>query len=111
MLFGSDAPVESCNPFWGLHSAVTRRRKDGTPNLNGWHPEQRISLQKALEAYSVNPAIQAGMGDRLGQIRPDYLADLIILPVDPFTINPHDIYSIAPVMTMVNGNIVFQNMS
>jgi len=111
MLFGSDAPVESCNPFWGLHSAVTRRRKDGTPNVNGWHPEQRISLQTALEAYSGNPAIQAGMGDRLGQIRPGYLADLIILPVDPFTINPHDIYSIAPVMTMVNGNIVFQNMS
>lgn len=108
MVFGSDAPVESCNPFWGLHAAVTRRRKDGSPNINGWHSEQRISLQKALEAYSKNPAIQAGMGDRLGQIRPGYLADLIVLPVDPFQVSPHEIHTLTPVMTMVNGKIVFQ---
>jgi len=108
VVFGSDAPVESCNPFWGLHAAVTRRRKDGSPNENGWHSEQRISLQKGLEAYSVNPAIQAGMGDRLGQIQPGYLADLIVLPVDPFEVSPQEIHTLAPVMTMVNGKIVFQ---
>lgn len=111
MVFGSDAPVESCNPFWGLHAAVTRRRKDGSPSGNGWHSEQRISLQKALEAYSKNPAIQAGMGDRLGQIRPGYLADLIVLPVDPFQVSPQEIHTLAPVMTMVNGKIVFQKLS
>jgi hypothetical protein len=108
MVFGSDAPVESCNPFWGLHAAVTRRRKDGSPNINGWHSEQRISLQKALEAYSKNPAIQAGMGNRLGHIRPGYLADLIVLPVDPFQVSPHEIHTLTPVMTLVNGKIVFQ---
>ena len=111
MVFGSDAPVESCNPFWGLHSAVTRRRKDGTPNVNGWHPEQRISLLKALEAYSVNPAIQAGMADRLGKIQPGYLADLIVLPVDPFQVTAHEIHTLVPVMTIVNGKIVFQKIS
>jgi predicted amidohydrolase YtcJ len=111
MVFGSDAPVESCNPFWGLHAALTRRRKDGSPNENGWHSEQRISLNKALAAYSVNPAIQAGMGDRLGQIRPGYLADLILLPVDPFHVSPEEIHTLAPVMTMVNGKIVFQKIA
>jgi len=108
LVFGSDAPVESPNPFWGLHAAVTRRQQDGTPCIDGWHPEQRIALTDALNAYTCNPATLAGFEDRLGLISPGFYADLIILPIDPFTLLPQDLFSILPEMTIVNGKLVYQ---
>jgi len=106
-LFGSDAPVESCNPFWGLHAAVNRRRKDGTPGEAGWHSEQRISLGKAVDAYTVNPAVQAGWARNIGRISPGFYADLIALEEDPFVLNPHEIADLKPAWTMVDGKFVF----
>jgi len=108
LVFGSDAPVESPNPFWGLHAAVTRRQQDGTPCIDGWHPEQRIALTDALNAYTCNPAALAGFEDRLGLISPGFYADLIVLPIDPFTMLPQDLFSILPEMTIVNGKLVYQ---
>ena len=67
LVFGSDAPVESPNPFWGLHAAVTRQRADGSPGPEGWYPEQRLTIQEALLAYTQGPAYAAGMEDRLGK--------------------------------------------
>jgi N-acyl-D-aspartate/D-glutamate deacylase len=78
LAFGSDAPVEMPNPFWGLHAAITRQRADGTPE-DGWHPEQRLTLREALRAYTQGPAFAAGMEDRLGKLAPGYLADLLVL--------------------------------
>ncbi|NQS92187.1 MAG: amidohydrolase, partial [Chloroflexi bacterium] len=60
VIFGSDAPVENPNPWWGIHAAVTRRRADGTPGPDGWHPEGRVTLTQALEAFTVNPARAVG---------------------------------------------------
>ena len=51
LAFGSDAPVEDPNPFYGLHAAVTRQRADGPP-LGGWRPEERITLDEAVHAHS-----------------------------------------------------------
>ncbi len=68
LAFGSDAPVESPNPFWGLHAAVTRRRADGSPGPQGWIPAQRIGLQQALLAYTQGAAYAAGMENRLGKL-------------------------------------------
>lgn len=108
LVFGSDAPVESSNPFHGIHAAVTRRRQDGLPGTHGWLPEQRISLNEALACYTCTPAVLSGLGNRLGKMKPGYLADLIVLPEDPFSLAPHDLFSIQPEMTMVNGMIVYQ---
>jgi len=108
ILFGSDAPVESPNPFFGLHAAVTRKRIRVDSYTDGWHSEQRINLEDALKAYTINPATHAGMGDRLGKLAPGYYADLIVLPVDPFLIDCQDLHSIQPELTMINGEIVFQ---
>lgn len=108
LVFGSDAPVESPNPFLGVHAAVTRRRRDGEPGEHGWHPEQRLTVQQTLEAYTLTPAVISGMGERLGKIAPGYLADLVVLDQDPFTCQPEDLYRIKPEKTMVAGEWVFE---
>lgn len=106
--FGSDAPVESPNPFLGLHAAVTRRRADGSPGEAGWHPVQRLSLTEALHGFTTGAAYAAGMEDRLGKLAPGYLADLIVLETDPFSCDPHELQFILPVGTMVGGEWVFR---
>ena len=103
LAFGSDAPVESPNPFWGLHAAVTRRRADGSPGKEGWYPEQKLSVYEALVAFTQGPAYLAGMEDRLGKLSGGYLADLLLLSQDPFTCNPDEIKNIHPLATMIAG--------
>jgi predicted amidohydrolase YtcJ len=108
LVFGSDAPVESPNPFLGLHAAVTRCRVDGSPATDGWYPEQRLTVGESLEAFTSGAAYAAGMDHYLGRLSVDYLADLIVLEIDPFTCDPADLYSIQPVATMVGGEWVWQ---
>lgn len=107
LVFGSDAPVESPNPFWGLHAAITRQRLDGSPGPQGWYPQQRLSLMEALQGFTSGPAFAAGMEDRLGQLYPGYLADLIILNQDPFKVAPDELHGLLPVATMVDGKWVY----
>jgi predicted amidohydrolase YtcJ len=108
LVFGSDAPVESPNPWWGLYAAVTRRTAQGEPGPEGWYPAQRLSLEDALAAYTLAPARQAGWGDRLGQLAPGYWADLVVLADDPFTLPPEALRDIQPTATMSGGEWVFQ---
>ncbi|MFZ2096329.1 MAG: amidohydrolase [Anaerolineales bacterium] len=107
LAFGSDAPVESPNPFWGVHAAVTRRRQDGSPSPEGWYAEQRLSVDQALHAFTTGPAYAAGMEDRLGLLATGYLADLLILNNDPFTCLPGELVNIEPLATMVAGKWVY----
>ena len=109
LAFGSDAPVESPNPFWGLHAAVTRQRVDGSPGPQGWYPEQRLSLEQALHGFTTGAAYVAGWEDRLGKLAPGYLADLIVMESDPFECEPQQLHSLKPSATMVNGEWVFQD--
>lgn len=106
--FGSDAPVESPNPFLGLHAAVTRRRPDGSPDEAGWYPEQRLSFDQALRGYTQGPAYLAGWEDRVGTLAPGYYADLLVLDGDPFTCDPQELHSLSPAATMVNGEWVYE---
>jgi predicted amidohydrolase YtcJ len=109
VIFGSDAPVESPNPWLGIHAAVTRRRADGNPGPDGWHPEGRLSLAETLEAFTVSPALAADRGDRLGRLAPGYFADLIALDRDPFTCSPDELREIQPAGTMIAGKWVFKD--
>jgi hypothetical protein len=106
--FGSDAPVESPNPFWGIHAAITRRRADGTPGPQGWHPEQRISLQQALEGFTIGPAYAAYAENRQGSLARGKLADLVVLERDPFASEPDDLRSMRSSATMIGGDWVFR---
>lgn len=107
--FGSDAPVEHPNPFYGLHAAVTRRRIDGTPGPNGWYPEQRITIEEALRGFTVGPAYAANMENRLGKLKAGYHADLLLLNADPIKSEPDQLKMIQPVATMVAGRWVWQD--
>jgi predicted amidohydrolase YtcJ len=109
LAFGSDAPVESPNPFFGLHAAVTRRKVDGSPGPNGWYPEQRLTVEQALNGFTTGPAYAAGMEDRSGKLAAGYLADLLILDRDPFKIDPNQLYLIQPIATMLAGKWVWQS--
>lgn len=108
LAFGSDAPVENPNPFWGLHAAVTRRRLDGTPGLEGWIPDQRLTIGEAIEGFTQGPAYCSGMEDRLGKLSAGFLADLIVIETDPFTCDPADLFHIQPTATMVGGEWTWQ---
>ena len=113
LAFGSDAPVESPNPFWGLHAAVTRRRADGSPGPAGWVPEQKLTLSEALAAYTLGPAYAAGMEARAGRLAPGCLADLIVLENDPFSLlvsRPEDLLTMQSSATMVGGEWVWRSL-
>jgi predicted amidohydrolase YtcJ len=111
LALGSDAPVESPNPFWGLHAAITRRRADGSPSAEGWYPEQKLTLSEAVEGYTLGPAYAAGTEDRLGRLAPDYLADMVVLDAsqDPFTCEPDELLAMQSSATMVGGEWVWQS--
>jgi len=110
-VFGSDAPVESFNPFQGMHAAITRQRLDGSPNEDGWHPEQRINLHEALAGFSTGPAKLLRNGDHLGHIQERFNADFIILNEDPFALKPAQLADIKPLATFINGKCVYQSDS
>ncbi len=108
LAFGSDAPVESPNPFLGLHAAITRRRADGSPSPQGWYPEQRLSMLEAWQGFTSGPAFAAGMEDRVGRLSPGYYADLVVLEKDPFACDPDELLKMQSSATMVNGGWVWQ---
>jgi len=110
LAFGSDAPVDSPNPFLGLHAAVTRRRADGSPSADGWYAEQKLSMAEAWDAYTIGPAYAAYMEDRLAKLAPNYLADLIVLEKDPFTCEPDELLTMQSSATMVAGDWVYQSL-
>jgi predicted amidohydrolase YtcJ len=109
LAFGSDAPVEAPDPFWGLHAAVTRQRQDGSPSPFGWYPAQKLALIEALKAFTIGPAYAAGLEDHLGRLTPGYLADLIVLDNDPFQISPEALASLKPRATMIHGEWVWRD--
>jgi len=106
LAFGSDAPVESPNPFWGIHAAVTRRRPES--GSEGWYPEQCLSVYQAINGYTTGASYAAHMENRLGKIAPGFLADLLVLDVDPFSCSEVDIYSIKPKSVMIGGEWVLR---
>lgn len=108
LAFGSDCPVEPLDPLAGLHAALTRQRPDGAPR-GGWTPEQRITLEEALRAYTYGSAYAAGQEADLGALSPGRFADLVVLSRDLFALPPEEILSAEVVMTMVGGRIVYKN--
>ena len=106
LAFGSDAPVESPNPFWGLHAAVTRRKADGSSPAAGWYPEQKLTLAEACSAYMTGAAYAANAEQRLGKLAENYLADLIVLDRDIFMTDPDELLTMNSSATMINGEWV-----
>jgi len=80
---GSDFPVELADPFFGLHAAVTRQDRDNHPE-GGWYAHEKLSLEQALRAFTLDAAYAAGQEQILGTLEPGKWADFIVLDHDPF---------------------------
>src|ERR671932_1452319 len=105
LAFGSAAPVETFDPWAGLHAAITRRRSDGEPP-SGWHPELAISLADALVAYVTGPAILSNEAGLKGNLGPGKLADLLVLSADPFAVEPQSLWKMGVEMTVLGGKVL-----
>lgn len=107
LAFGSDWNVAPLSPIEGIYAAVTRRTLDDK-NPGGWVPEQKIGVEEALRAYTVNAAYAAFREDELGSIAPGRLADLVVLDRDLFEIDPVEIRDVQVDLTVVGGRVVFE---
>jgi len=101
--FGSDSPIDTFKPLEGIYAAVARRKADGRPGIDGWYPENRLTMDETIRGYTLGPAYAAGMEDRLGALSPGYWADLVVLGADIYNI-PHDeLLDTRIVATMTGG--------
>jgi predicted amidohydrolase YtcJ len=107
LAFGSDWPVVTLNPWYGVQNAVTRQTRDGKPD-GGFVPHERLTLEQAIEGYTLGAAKGARRERTEGSIAPEKLADLIMLSQDLFKVGSAEIYKTEVVMTMVAGKIVYQ---
>jgi predicted amidohydrolase YtcJ len=107
VLLSSDAPVCDPSPLVGIHAAVTRQRRDGTP-AGGWYPEQRISVADAVRGYTTVPAAFYGQTQNMGTLTPGKWADLIVLDRDIFEVDPMEIADARVELTVFDGRIVYR---
>ncbi|GAB1348841.1 amidohydrolase [Ignavibacteriales bacterium] len=107
LCFGSDWTVAPLNPLLGIYAAVTRRTLDGK-NPDGWIPEEKITVEDAVKAYTINNAYAAFMEDKLGTIEVGKYADFTILDKNIFTIDPEQIKETTVLYTIVDGKIVYK---
>jgi predicted amidohydrolase YtcJ len=107
LAFGTDWTVAPLNPLLTVYAAVTRRTIDGK-NPNGWVPEQKISVEETVRAYTVGSAYAEFQENVKGTISVGKLADLVLLSRDIFTIDPNEIENVKVVLTMVDGRIVYE---
>lgn len=105
--FGSDWTVGPLDPLLGIFAAVTRRTLDGA-HPDGWIPEQRITLGEALRAYTSDAASAGFIDDRVGILKPGMLADIVVLDRSPFDVDPSVIRDLEVELTLVGGEIVFE---
>jgi predicted amidohydrolase YtcJ len=99
---GSDAPIEELDPLAGIRAGVLRTLDEREP----WRPEQALTVDQALAASTVNPALLAGDERRRGTLVPGRLADLVVLDRDPLACAPAELRETHVVATMVGGRWV-----
>ncbi|MCH7571914.1 MAG: amidohydrolase family protein, partial [Planctomycetes bacterium] len=110
--FGTDWPGTSAaeypiNPLLGLYAAVTRKTVTGDPP-DGWFPEQRITIEEAIRAYTLGTAYANFEDESKGSIEPGKIANLTVLSKNLLHIPPEEIPSAEVLFTIVSGRIVYE---
>jgi hypothetical protein len=109
--FGSDSPGTNAsryylNPMLGLYAAVTRKTLSGQPE-GGWFPEEKLSVEEAIRAYTLNTAYASFEENMKGTITVGKLADFVVLSDNLLTMNPTDIKDVTVRTTVVGGKAVY----
>lgn len=106
LVFSSDWPAAiSVDPIRGLHSAINRQTPGGKPP-GGWVPEQRVTMETTLAAYTQAGAYSSFEEKEKGTLAPGKLADLIVLSEDPFRIPPARLHTLRVQMTVFDGRVI-----
>lgn len=106
LAFGSDAPVESINPWEGLYSAVMRQTAKHEPP-GGFFPEQRLTFKDALAAFTTGAAVASFQETTAGTLELGRRADFIVVPKDPFTLYPDELRELQVDETYIGGERVY----
>lgn len=106
LTFGTDYQVEPLNPMEGLYAAVTRKDRLGEDG-EGWFPEQKITMEQAIQYYTLSSAYAQFMENRKGIIKSGYLADIVITNTDLLTIPENEIMKTKVDFTITGGKIVY----
>lgn len=107
LAFGSDSPVAPLNPLFGVYAAVTRRTLDDK-NPGGWIPEQKLTVDEAVRAFTYGSAYAEFQETQKGTLAPGMLADFVVLSEDIFSIDPVRIRDVVVDTTVVEGKVVFE---
>ena len=111
LTFGSDCPVETMDPLAGIHAAVTRRRRDGYPGPAGWRPQECLTVEEAVRAFTWGGAYASGEETLKGSLTPGKLADLVVLSRDIFDIPPMEIAETQVEATLFDGRLVYRELA
>jgi len=104
-VFGSDWPVSTVKPLDNIEVAVTRRMlgdAEGKSYLD--NPRQCISVEEAIQAYTINAAYALRLENEIGSIEVGKKADLVILRKNILSCPSHEIHEATPEVVVVNGN-------
>ncbi len=107
--FGTDYGVEPLDPLEGLYAAVTRKDRAGEPG-EGWFPDQKLTMEEAIELYTLVSAYAEFMEDRKGMIKENYLGDVVMFDSDLMTIPEDEIMSAKVDYTIVGGKVVYKRV-
>ena len=113
LTFNSDNPGSSHDPFYGLHSAIDRRSPSGEPP-GGWYPEQAVTPEEAIRAYTSGAAYASFLEDETGVLAPGRWADVTVVNLDPLVVGsaaPERLLDGRVVLTVVGGRVVFEALA
>ena len=102
LAFGTDVPVETLNPFYSIYTAIVRH---DIGEETSWYPEEKLTLFEALSAYTKGSSYAEKKEHLKGTLEVGKLADFLVLPEDPFEVDPEEFYKLKPLATIIGGEV------